>query len=233
MCGRYTHRYTWAQIHRLIRLAIPEDGQPALIPECFNVAPTMLAPVVRVHKDGRRMLDMLTWGLVPFFSKAPTLGKMINARAEDVSIKPAFRGAFQKRRCLVPASGFYEWRAAEGSGRRQPYYIRPRSDEPIFFAGLWEYWKQREDQPDEQPVTSFTILTTTPNEVLAPIHDRMPVIVGPRDFDLWLDPSVADASRLAGLMAPCQNDLLEAYPVGTRVNSPKNDGTDLVERVKE
>jgi putative SOS response-associated peptidase YedK len=183
----------------------------------------MQAPVVRHHKDGTRTLDMLTWGLVPFFSKEPVLGKMINARSEEAAIKPSFRAAYQKRRCLVPASGFYEWRAIEGSTRKQPYYFQARSGEPFFFAGLWEFWKPREgaeetaprkkQQSEDGSLTTFTILTGKPNELVAPIHDRMPVIVRPGLYDLWLDPA-APPDTLSPVLEPFSASEMEAYPVG-------------------
>jgi putative SOS response-associated peptidase YedK len=189
----------------------------------------MAAPVVRQHNDGRRTLDLLTWGLVPFFSKEAVLGRLINARSEEAATKPSFRAAFQRRRCLVPASGFYEWRALEGSKVRQPYYFRPRGGDPFFFAGLWEYWKPKDGQGEA--LTTFTVLTTRPNELAARIHNRMPVIVPPERFGVWLDNSVCDRGELNKVLEPYPAERIEAYPVSTRVNSPKNDGPELTEPI--
>jgi putative SOS response-associated peptidase YedK len=184
---------------------------------------------VRQHNDGRRTLDLLTWGLVPFFSKEAVLGRLINARSEEAATKPSFRAAFQRRRCLVPASGFYEWRALEGSKVRQPYYFRPRGGDPFFFAGLWEYWKPKDGQGEA--LTTFTVLTTRPNELAARIHNRMPVIVPPERFGVWLDNSVCDRGELNKVLEPYPAERIEAYPVSTRVNSPKNDGPELTEPI--
>ena len=162
----------------------------------------------------------MRWGLVPSWAKDVGIGsRMINARAEGIAAKPAFRAAFRQRRCLVPADGFYEWQKVAGG--KQPMLIRLRSGDPFAFAGLWERWRG----PDGE-VETGTIITTAPNAVTAPIHDRMPVILDPADYDRWLDPSQPDA---AALLRPCPDDWLTAIPVSTRVNSPKNDAADLIE----
>jgi putative SOS response-associated peptidase YedK len=148
---------------------------------------------------------------------------MINARSETAAEKPAFRSAIRRRRCLVPASGFYEWKRT--NGRKQPYFIRMRAGKIFAFAGLWESWKK----PDGAAVESCALLTTSPNDLLRPIHDRMPVIVSPRDYDLWLSPEVQDPRELAFLFHPYPPEEMAAFPVGTAVNNPKTDAPGLIE----
>lgn len=225
MCGRYTHLYTWKQLHRLMTLTTIPAGE--LAPR-YNLAPTQKAPVVRQDPEGARSADLLRWGLVPFWADDPTIGsKMINARAETAADKPAFRAAFKSRRCIVPASGFYEWKALEGQKAKQPYYIRPAEDGGIFaIAGLWERWKTKDGA---DAVETFTILTTEPNDLMKTLHDRMPVILDPADFDRWLDPKNADAASLNALMRPAHAETMMCHPVSTRVNTPKNDEPSLVE----
>ncbi len=223
MCGRYSLTSPPEAIRRLFAL---EGPAPNFGPR-YNIAPTQEAPVVGLGKDGeRRGLAMLRWGLVPFWSEGPdSRYTMINARAESVRSKPAFRAAFRERRCLVPADGFYEWKA-EGAGKpKQPYRIVRRDGEPFAFAGLWEHWAPKEES-DQEPIRSFTIIVTDANELLAPIHDRMPVIVAPEDHHRWLrgDPDEAEA-----LLRPFPPDALLSYPVTTRVNAPKNDDPGCIE----
>ena len=213
--------------------APPSIDQVALLPTCWNyVRPLPLElparrtaaqtiPIVRHRRDGEgHELALVRWGLVPFWAKDLSIGsKMINARAEGIAEKPAFRAAFKARRCLVPADGFYEWQKVDGG--KQPMLIRLRSKSTFAFAGLWEVWRS-----PEGPVETCTIVTTEPNAVTAPIHNRMPVILEPADYDRWLDPSQPDAQAL---LRPCPDDWLEAYPVSTRVNTPRNDTADLIE----
>ena len=144
---------------------------------------------------------------------------LINARAEGIEAKPAFRAAFKRRRCLVPASGFYEWKKLGGGDRKQPYYITAADEEPLAFAGVWEWWRS----PEGEAVESFAIITTTPNEMMAGLHDRMPVILDSADFAPWLDPAQEDQKRLLGLLRPYPAELMVSRPVSTRVNSPRND----------
>jgi len=190
-----------------------------------------------------RVLSLVRWGLVPSWAKDLSMGdRMINARSESLASKPAFRRAFGKRRCIVPADAFYEWKKAgerdspgrASSGRRaprQPYCIRRRDGEPLAFAGLWEIWRDPAvadaDAPDAW-VRSCTIITTRANGVLAPIHDRMPVVLDEESWDEWLDPANHDLDALGALLVPAPDDWVEAYPVSTRVNSPRNNDADLV-----
>ena len=177
--------------------------------------------VVREH-EGRRRLDLLRWGLVPFWAKDPAIGhRLINARLDGLTAKPSFRQAFARRRCLIAASGFYEW-GETGHARRQPFFIRPSGGEPLLaFAGLWERWRGA----DGQPLDTCVIVTTAANEALAPIHERMPLMVPRADQALWLNPhsSVADVTALAA-RAPA----LDAWPVSTAVNNPRHDEAGLI-----
>ncbi|HUF86699.1 MAG TPA: SOS response-associated peptidase [Thermohalobaculum sp.] len=226
MCGRYSLTTPPEAIQRLFRLASP---LPNLAPR-YNIAPTQDAPVVGLGKDADgRGLAMLRWGLVPFWSDGPdSRYSMINARAETVRTKPAFRAAFKERRCLVPADGFYEWQA-QGSGKpKQPWRFVRRDETPFAFAGLWEHWAPK-DTSDAEPIRSFSIIVTDANALVRPIHDRMPVIIEPEDHEQWLsgEPDAAEA-----LLRPCPPEMLRAYKVGTRVNSPRNDDTACIEALE-
>jgi putative SOS response-associated peptidase YedK len=200
-------------------------GALANIPPRYNVAPTQDAPVVRLRADGERAIAMLRWGLVPAWSEGPDSGyRMINARAETVATKPAFRGAFRRRRCLVPADGFYEWRK-EGA-RKQPYRIRLRGGGPFAFAGLWERWSP--ERGDAEVIESFTIVVTDANALLEPIHERMPVILAQSDYGAWLDVQGTEPEAAQALLRPYPPDQMEAYPVSLRVNSPRNDDPECI-----
>lgn len=216
MCGRFTLRAPASVIAEQFSLF----DLPSLSPR-YNIAPTQTVAVVRQVGEpggaGRELVN-LRWGLIPHWAKDPAIGnKMINARSESVAEKPAYRTALRRRRCLVVADGFYEWRPA--GRRKQPYFMHMKGDRPFGFAGLWETW----EGPENSYIESCTIITTDANALMAPIHDRMPVIVEPEDYDLWLDISVQDPPRFLPLLRPYQGDLLVAEPVGTRVNSPAND----------
>jgi putative SOS response-associated peptidase YedK len=224
MCGRYSITTAPEALRRLFKFA----GATPNLPPRYNVAPTQDAPVVRLNKarDGRE-LAMLRWGLVPYWSKDPKSGaKMINARAETVATKPAFREAFAKRRCLVPADGFFEWKKL--ATRKQPYYITQKNGEPFAFAGLWEYWRS----PAGERLQTFTVIVGEPNAAVAPIHDRMPVILDARGADLWLDPA-AEPEQLQALLKPAPAENVQLTPVSTRVNDPDNDDADCVTPIDE
>jgi putative SOS response-associated peptidase YedK len=194
------------------------------------VAPTDQIYAVAISREGLRQLGTFKWGLVPSWAKDPSIGsRMINARAETVSSKPAFRRLLQRRRCILPADGFYEWQRL-GSGkkqRKQPFFIRRRDGKPMALAGLWEVWKPRDDA-DAEWLRSATIITGEPNELVGRIHDRMPVILPEEAWDAWLDPKNIDVDQLTELLVPYPAELLEAYPVDTLVNSVQNDGPDLI-----
>ncbi|MDP8952934.1 MAG: SOS response-associated peptidase [Actinomycetota bacterium] len=192
------------------------------VPPSYNVAPTQEVAAVLVE-GGERRLEMLRWGLIPSWADEPQIGsRMINARSETVSEKPSFRGAFRKRRCLIPADGFYEWQRTDNG--KQPYHIHARDGSPFAFAGLWESWSG-----DEGEIRSCTILTTEANEVVGEVHHRMPVIVAPEDYETWLDPDLHDADWLAPLLTPYPSEALEAYPVSRFVNNPSNNDERCVE----
>lgn len=217
MCGRFTLTLPAEKLCALFQVSPP----PGLGPR-YNIAPTQPAPVVRPAGDEREMV-LLRWGLVPPWARDPSLGsRLVNARAETAWEKPSFAPAFRRRRCLVPADGFYEWRKTPGGSR--PYLFRFRDGRPFAFAGLWERWER-----GEEPLETFTILTTRANALVAPIHPRMPVILDPRDYDAWLDPSLQDLSRLAGLLQPFPPGGMEGFPVTPRVNKPGFDEPACVE----
>ncbi len=186
----------------------------------FNIAPTQQAPLA--HGPGREIVNM-RWGLIPRWAKDPSIGnRLINARAETAADKPSFREAFRRRRCLIPADGFYEWKT-EAYGK-QPWLIRRAEGRGFALGGLWERW----DGPNG-PKESFTILTTRPNATVGALHDRMPVIVPPSAFDLWLDPEADDPLLLENILRPAPDTWLEAYPVSRLVNNPGNDEPACIE----
>lgn len=216
-------------MHRLLSLtSIPWDPPPR-----FNIAPSQDAPVVRADAGGGRRLDPLRWGLVPFWSKDLSIGnRTINARSETAATSPAFREAMRKRRCIVPASGFYEWQTIEGSRRKQPWYITPDDNDGLLaFAGLWESWDGPPDgdRPGNGPLLTFTILTTAANEVMRPVHNRMPVILAPGQYGAWLDPALTDPAAVAPMLAPCPPERLRLRRVGTWVNSPAHEDARCIE----
>lgn len=219
MCGRFGVKATSAELAAAFEAAWRCE-EPVDLPR-FNVAPTQHAPVLLL-KEGSRALDVFRWGLIPSWAKdASIAAKMINARAETVGTK--FRLSFERRRCLVPASGFYEWmKTASG---KVPHWIHPADGAPMTFAGMWEYWRP---MPDAEGVLSFTIVTTTPNADVAPLHDRMPVVIAPADRDAWLDPATPTEAAMA-LLRPAPDGLLATYPVSTAVNRADNEGPALIE----
>jgi len=218
VCGRFTLRARAEDVAEHFEL----DATPELQPR-FNIAPGQDVAVVRSAEGAQRTLERRIWGLVPSWARDPAIGhRMINARSETVAEKPAFRGAFAGRRCLIPADGFYEW--AVGSTPKQPYWIA-RADEGLFaFAGLFEEWHAEASDA----IHSCSIVTTAANGTLAPIHHRMPVILGPEDYATWLGDDADRANERSALMRPCPDDWLRARPVGLRVNSPRHDGPECL-----
>lgn len=213
MCGRYTY----TDEIRDIRIRFDLERDLPLFKPRYNIAPGQDVPVI-FNRDGTRSLTMMQWGLVPSWAKDPAIGnRMINARAETLAEKAAFKRLIGKRRCLVLADGFYEWRK-EGK-RKVPMRIRLKSGGPFGFAGLWDSWRK----PDGTELQSFTIITTEANELLRPIHDRMPVILVGDDEKKWLDFDIKDVSQTLTLLKPFPPELMEAYDVSTLVNSPRND----------
>lgn len=184
----------------------------------YNIAPSQIVPVITQRGDEGRALEGFKWGLVPSWAKDPKIGyKMINARAEGIETKPSFKNALVRRRCLVPVTGFYEWRKLDAKNK-QPYHIGLPDDGLFALAGLWEYWKS----PEGEPLKSFTIITTSANEQMQPLHDRMPVVLEPEDEKEWLDPENRDVTSLVELLRPYPDEL-KLYPVSKAVNSPEFD----------
>ena len=234
MCGRFVQASSPELL--VARFGVDEPAAARHEPS-YNVAPRATVYAVRDRAgcdggsaDRRRYLSDLRWGLIPSWAKDPKVGdRMINARAESLADKPAYERAFRRHRCLVPAEGFYEWQR-RGSGK-QPMFIHRRDGEPMALAGLWAAWRDG-DETDADWLRSCAIVTTNANDTVAPLHDRMPVVLEERDGDRWLDPGYGDVDALAHLLQPASDDLLVAYPVGTAVNSADNDGPELVERVE-
>jgi putative SOS response-associated peptidase YedK len=211
VCGRFALFASPELVAEYFALAEP----PALAPH-YNLTPGQDIAGVRVDRDGVLRLHALRWGLVPFWAKDATLGRrLINARLDSLAGKPAFREAFTRRRCLIPASGFYEW-GVDAAGKKQPFFIRPRGEPLLAIAGLWERWRA----PSGEPLETCVIVTTEANALLAPIHDRMPVLLARAAQDVWLD-ARSDVATITELAA--RGPELETWPVGTAVNDPRND----------
>ena len=220
MCGRFALFATSAQLAEHFGLT---EAVAEALPPHYNVTPGQAVAVVR-ENEGVRRLDLLKWGLVPFWAKDASIGhRLINARLDTLPDKPAFREAFTRRRCLIAASGFYEWREA-AQGRRRPFFVRGHGEPLLAFAGLWERWRA----PDGRTLETCVIVTTDANATLAPIHERMPVLVARADQAGWLDPrtSAAEAAQIAA-RAP----RVEAWPVSLAVNDPRKDDAALIEPV--
>ncbi len=217
MCGRFT----LSQPINAIASAFNIAQIPPLEPR-YNIAPTQLIPSILSAPGGEKQLQMLRWGLIPSWAKDAKIGaKLINARAETVSEKPSFKAAFKRRRCLIIADGFYEWQRQEK--KKQPYYFCLQNAQLFAFAGLWEQW----NLPDEDIINSCTILTTEANDLLRPIHDRMPVILESKNYGLWLD-SETQQPQLQQLLRPYQADLMTSCTVSTKVNNPKNNTPECI-----
>jgi putative SOS response-associated peptidase YedK len=220
MCGRFTLTADPNQLRQAFPwLNIPDER---LKPR-YNVAPTQ--PIAVVANDGKNQLDYYVWGLIPFWAKDPSIGnRMINARSETIAEKASFRAAFRRRRCLVLADGFYEWKSEPKSKSKTPMYIKMKNDSPFVFAGLWENW----NSPDGSNILSCTIITTRPNDMLLSIHNRMPVILPEKAYPIWLDPGEPDQSHLLSLLEPYPDQEMTAYPVSRLVNNPANDSADCI-----
>ena len=228
MCGRFVSAAPVDEIAQYFGATAPEVA----LPENHNVAPTNDVYAVRANAEGERSIDAFHWGLVPMWAKDTKIGnKMINARSETVAEKPAFKRALTSRRCLLPADGFFEWKKVgtddKGKPKKQPMYIHRPDGEPLAMAGLWERWRGPEREWDEV-LHSTTVLTTSANAFMAPIHDRMPVFLHPDDWDLWLDPAVDDVEVLTSLLRPAPEHLLTAHPVDTKVGNVRNKGAELI-----
>jgi putative SOS response-associated peptidase YedK len=215
MCGRFALKARPAELISHFNLDECEDFHAH-----YNIPPGTDIPVIRLSPEGKRVLHLLRWGLVPHWAKDPSIGaKLNNARGESVSDKPSFRDAFKRRRCLIPADGFYEWKT-EGS-IKQPYYISLKSGEPMAMGGLWESWRA----PDGKIVRTSCIITTGPNAVMKPIHDRMPVIIGSEHWQEWLS---APPENVAGLVEPYPTESMQAWAVSRKVSRSNEDGEELI-----
>jgi putative SOS response-associated peptidase YedK len=223
MCGRYRLSRSKEALARHFGVDPDEvDWEPR-----YNIAPTQQVCVVRQdRKEPVRHASMMRWGLIPSWAKDPSIGaRTINARAETVAARPAFRESLERRRCLIPADGFYEWKR---SGKaKQPFCFEVEDGKLFAFAGLWDRWRS----PDGNPLESCTILTTTSNRLMADIHDRMPVILPADDYDLWLDPGMTDSATAVDLLKPYDAALMRDYPVSARVNAVTNDDAECSMRI--
>lgn len=219
MCGRFVRKSSAEAFGRLFRARLRNEVDPA-----YNISPSQLILAARDDGAGGRELVGLRWGLIPGWARDPNTGyRMINARAETVAQKPSFRAAFKRRRCLVAADGFYEWSPVNG---KRPYYIHMADDAPFAFAGLYEHW-----EGDGRVIESCTIIVGDPNAMIARIHDRMPCILEPEDYDGWLDPRLSDPRLLLPLLRPYPAEKMAAYAVSRSVNNPRNEGPKLIEPV--
>lgn len=222
MCGRFTQTQSGEAIAQAFSLVTPPDPLPR-----YNIAPTQPVSAI-AQSDDVREYRLFQWGLVPSWSKDPSIGsRMINARSETVAEKPSFRAPFKRRRCLILADGFYEWH--RDGKQKQPFYIQVEATQGkpgLFgFAGLWEKW----EGGDGSYLETCTILTTEPNEMMATIHHRMPVIIHPEDYDLWLDPSLQDGRHVQHLLRPYESEAMQLYPVSKTVNNPRNETPACIE----
>lgn len=219
MCGRFTLHTPVSELQLAFKgFAFPDEVEPR-----YNIAPSL--QILHVANDGERAVAEAKWGLVPFWAKDPKIGnRMINARAETLASKPAFRDAYRHKRCLILADGFYEWKKSPDGKTKTPIYVTLDSGAPFAFAGLWDTWKQ----PDGERMRTCTIITTEPNALMADIHDRMPVILPESAYDLWLDPDTTEPEVLNGLLVPYPTESMTAHPVSSTVNSPRNEGADCI-----
>lgn len=222
MCGRYTLTAKQEElVQRFLLKQIAEELKPR-----YNIAPSQRMLAVRQSSEhGERELAAFSWGLVPFWAKDPKIGyKTINARSETVAEKPAYRAAIKSRRCLIPSNGFYEWQREEKSRHKQPFYAAMASGELFAMAGLWESWKS----PEGSVIVSCSILTTSANEIMTPVHHRMPVIIDEENYDCWLALDEKNPEKLKSLFQPYSSKEMICYPISTFVNSPKNEGPELL-----
>jgi putative SOS response-associated peptidase YedK len=232
MCGRYVSVSSPTILAERFKA---EEVRVEVHEPDYNVTPRASVPVV-AESQGKRVLDIVRWGLIPSWAKDTKIGdRMINARADKIASSNAYKRAFAKRRCIIPADGFYEWQKLEHKKQKQPWFFRRRDGEPLAFAGLWEVWHDPNDAAgDEAPrVRSCVIITTDANDTISPIHDRMPVVLPESAWDEWLDRENNDTERLQKLLVPAPPEEFEAWRVGHLVNKPANNGPELLERVPE
>jgi putative SOS response-associated peptidase YedK len=223
MCGRYVSVSNPEQLAEHFRV---EEVRTEPLPPRYNVAPTLDVYAV-IERDGHRRLGTLRWGFVPHWSKDPKKGPSpINVRVESIADKQMFRSAFEKRRCLIPADGFYEWRERGEGRKKQPYFIHDPDDRPLGFAGIWTVWRPDEDA---EPLFSCAIVTTAARGAMADLHDRMPIVLPPQLWDTWLGGDEQEAAHLQQVLEKVGPPTLEAYTISDRVNNVRNDGAELIE----
>ena len=221
MCGRYTLHQKTEDLAKRYNLATIPDS----ISKNFNVAPGQVMPVITESESGKPTIELMKWGLIPVWAKDPRIGyKMINARSETIFEKPAWRSVIKKKRCLIPADGFYEWKKQADSKVKQPFYIHPKQFELFSFAGVWESWKDE----NNNEIRTYSIITTEPNKEMSSIHDRMPVILHPEDEASWLEPSKVTRDDIEPLLRPFEDNGLEIYEVSKDVNTVKNNDEHLI-----
>jgi putative SOS response-associated peptidase YedK len=223
MCGRFTLQYSNEMLAQIFGAKVSQEIKPR-----YNISPTQKVPVVRTSPDDSTIhIDLLKWGLIPSWAKDPSIGShMINARSETADQKPSFKNSLKHRRCIVPASGFYEWLAVEG--KKHPLYIKLKDNSLMMLAGIWDHWKS----PDGNVIESFSILTTSSNELISPLHDRMPVVLDLKFKDIWLDPKLTNPEQLKPYFKPYPSGSMEMYPVSDLVNSPKNETPECIHSVR-
>ena len=221
MCGRFVRKLDLREAMAYFNAAVMESD----LGPSYNIAPRQ--PIAVIMERGERKIVSMQWGLIPHWAKDEKIGnKLINARCETIAFKPSFRNAYKNRRCLIIADGFYEWR--EIDMHKRPYYICMKDEKPFGMAGLYETWSD----PGGKKITTCTIITTTANDLMKPIHHRMPVIIDPDDYDLWLDPEETDTSKLEKMLRPCDPGMLKAYEVGPQVNAAGHVSEDCIKPVQ-
>jgi putative SOS response-associated peptidase YedK len=226
MCGRYVSSSKPDEIAQYFGASLGET----LLDPSYNVAPTNDVYVVLDTGETRRV-ETMRWGLVPFWAKSASVGsKMINARAETLATKNAYKSALSKRRCIIPADGFYEWKKIPGQKTKQPMFIHRADGDRFAFAGLWEVWRDPE-RPDDPPLHSCTIITGAANDAIQPVHDRMPIMLPPDAWDTWLDREVKDLAVASKLLVPAPSSIIAMHPVSTDVNRVSNKGVSLIEPI--
>lgn len=217
MCGRFTLSVDPAELSE----AFGAYEFPTQFAPRYNIAPSQ--PILAVPNDTKNKADFFAWGLIPKWAKDPSIGnKLINARGETVAEKPSFRGSFKYKRCLIPADGFYEWKSSDG--KKTPYFIHMKDNKPFAFAGLWDEW----NSPDGGALRTAVIITVEPNELMSALHDRMPAILNPDDYALWLNAAPQTPENLISLLKPFPADKMSAHPVSTLVNKPGNDRPECI-----
>jgi putative SOS response-associated peptidase YedK len=221
MCGRFTLTVSPEEL----QAAFPNFTIPGDLPPSYNIAPSQPIPVIL--NNGEEKLDFVTWGLIPFWTKPDKVGKfaLINARSETAAEKASFKTPFRRRRCLILADGFFEWSKSSSGKSKTPYFITLKDQSPFAFAGLWDSW----NSPEGDSIKTGCILTTSPNDLVKPIHDRMPVILPKDQYQTWLSPDEVKPEMIQPLMIPYPANEMQAYPVSTFVNSPKNNSPQCIQ----